>query len=484
MIRTFFTLALGFIPLFYIHAQQVGKIQALVQEFAQDPVLKYATVGFMAIDIDQNTIEGQWNADQALIPASSLKIVTTSTAIALLGCDYKFKTELQYDGYIENGILKGNLYIKGGGDPTLASPYMANVPSLNDLMISWVNAIKKAGIMKIEGSIIADDSYFDTNIIPYTWQWGDMGNYYGSGIYGLNIYDNLYNVYFQQQGKLLETPNIKRIVPDMPYLHFTNEVYSAAKGSGDNVYVLATPYSHEITLRGTLPIGSGEFRVRGAMPDPPFYAAYVLDKTLKNNGVDIAQAIQTLSVNNNVIRNSIHTHYSPSLFDISKHINEESRNLYSEALVKAIGLKVKNKASFEAGLLAIEEFWKARGVDMGGAFLHDGSGLSARNAITARILASILRKAYIDESFCKFYDQLAIAGVTGTIAHMKKSGNATKNLRAKTGSLNRVRSYSGYFTTKSGKNIAFSILVNNYTGSGMTMKQKIEDLLVKMAAVN
>ena len=221
------------------------------------------------------------------------------------------------------------------------------------------------------------------------------------------------------------------------------------------------------------------------MPDPPYFAAYTLDKALKNSGINVEKNIQTLSVPNNVERTVIHTTTSPSLFEISKHINEESRNLYSEVLVKAIGLKAKGKASFEAGLAAIEEFWKARGVDMGGAFLHDGSGLSARNAITTRILSSIMRKAYIDEqSFCKFYDQLPIAGVSGTIANMKKRGFATNNVRAKSGSINRVRSFTGYVTTRSKKVLAFSIIVNNYTCSGGAMRQRLEDFLVKMAALN
>jgi D-alanyl-D-alanine carboxypeptidase/D-alanyl-D-alanine-endopeptidase (penicillin-binding protein 4) len=461
------------------------KLDAAVAALAADPQLKYAGITFCVIDVEKNTIVSQFNPDMALIPASSMKVITTSTALAVLGADYQFRTLLQMDGYIENGVLRGNIYIKGGGDPCLGSPIMSGVPNTESLMATWVAAIKKAGIQRVEGAIIGDDSHFDSNIVPYTWQWGDMGNYYGAGIYGLNINDNLYNVFFQQQRTEGELSSIKRVQPAMPYLKFTNEVAFAGKGTGDNAYILASPYANEITIRGTIPVGTGEFLVRGAMPNPPFYAAYTLQTALQSSGVVVTQPAQALSKASNTARQTFHTYLSPPLLDIVKHTNEDSRNMYCEAFLKAIGLKSKGKPTMEMGLAAITEFWTARGVDMNGFFISDGSGLSARNNISARTFAQIMRKAYLDKAaFANFYDQLAIAGATGTLANIGKRSAAANNIRAKSGSINRVRSYTGYATTRGGRLLSFCIIVNNYSCSGGAMRSKLEELMIQIAELD
>jgi serine-type D-Ala-D-Ala carboxypeptidase/endopeptidase (penicillin-binding protein 4) len=482
--RFFTTFSLLFLSLI-LQAQGNAKLKTTVAALAADPQLKYASISFYAVDINKNSVEAELNPDMALIPASSMKVITTSTALGVLGGDYQFRTLLQMDGAIENGVLRGNIYIKGGGDPCLGSPIMASVPNTESLMNTWVAAIRKAGISRIEGSIIGDDSYFDSNIVPYTWQWGDMGNYYGAGVHGLNINDNMYSLFFQQQNKEGALSSVKRIVPAMPYLKITNEVTFGAKGTGDNAYIFASPYSTEITTRGTIPVGNGEFRVRGAIPSPPYYAAFALETALKNSGIAVSQSPKVVTTANDAGRQTFHTYLSPPLLDIVKHTNEESRNMYCEAFVKAIGLKAKNSPSMDKGLAAITEFWIRRGVDMNGFFISDGSGLSARNNISARTFTQIMSKTYSDtKTFCNFYDQLAIAGETGTLANIGRKSAAANNIRAKSGSINRVRSYTGYATTRSGRIIAFCIIVNNYSCSGGAMRQKLEELMIQIAQLD
>lgn len=462
---------------------QASKLDIAIDAMMQDPQLKYASVSFCAIDIEKNAVICERNPNLALIPASSMKVITTSAALGILGGGYQFRTLLQYDGSIEGGVLRGNLYIKGGGDPTLGSPMMSSAPNADAVLNAWVAAIRKAGITRIEGAVVGDDSYFDSNIIPYTWQWGDMGNYYGAGVYGLNFNDNMYSLFFQQKATVGDVPTIKRVEPALPYLQFTNEVSSGEKGSGDNAYIFSSPYGHEIVIRGTIPAGSGEFRVRGALPNPPYYAAYSLTEKLKNSGITVSKAPQVWSKPLTIMnRQTFHTTLSPPLLDIVKHINEDSRNLYCEALLKAIGLKVKNAPTFDAGLIAIMDFWMSRGVDMNGFFMHDGSGLSSRNSISARTFAQIMRKAYLEPTtFHDFYNQLAVAGETGTLAAIGKKTAAAGNIHAKSGSINRVRTYTGYATTRSGRVVAFSILVNNYSCSGGVMRKKLEELMIQIA---
>ena len=156
--------------------------------------------------------------------------------------------------------------------------------------------------------------------------------------------------------------------------------------------------------------------------------------------------------------------------------------MYCETMLKLIGAKVKGLGSTENGIAAVSDFWRERGLDMQGFFMKDGCGLSARNGVSAKTFAEIMRKMYLDKkTFNDFYNQLAIAGLTGTLKNFCKNSSAQNNMRAKSGSMNRIRSYTGYVTIKSGKTLSFSVIVNNYTCSGYMMKKKLETLLIALA---
>jgi len=463
-----------------------NKINSVLESFKQDSELKYATFSFCAIDINSNKIYAEHNSNAALVPASSMKVITTGSALAILGANFQFKTYLEYSGSISNGTLNGNIYIRGTGDPSLASPIMEGVLSREELMNAFVSAIKKAGIQKINGAIIGDGSYLDDKVMIDTWQWGDIGNHYGSGSFGLNYHDNLYYINFKRQNDYGKATPISHTVPTMPTLQFDNHVTAAGSRTGDNAYVYAAPFSNTITIRGTIPKGRGLFSVKGAMPDPALYCAQDLHQFLVNNNITISAAATTQRVKKKkTTRKTLYTYSSPSLDAICKHTNEDSRNMYCEALIKAIGIKQKKQGSTSAGIAAVQDFWRSRGLDMQGFFMKDGCGLSARNGISSKTFAQLMRKMYIDKnSFGDFYNQLAIAGKTGTLKNMCRNSYAENNIRAKSGSMNRIRSYTGFVTLRSGQKLSFSILVNNYSCSGYAMKKKLETLMIALAESN
>ena len=475
---------LFFILIAQIHAQ--SNLETTLLQFDQDPDLKYATFGFCAIDINRNRVVAQRNPNKALAPASSLKVVTTGVALATLGADYQFETYLQYDGSLQNGVLSGNLYIKGTGDPTLGSPFMKDVPSTEALMNSFVEVVRKQGIKKINGAVVGDASFFDPQSITPTWQWGDIGNHYGTGVYGLNIHDNLYYIVFQQSSKFGAKPKIKHFRPSVPNLKMENLVTNAGRRTGDNAYVYVAPYGENAYVEGTIPVGSSEFEVKGAVPNPPLLAANLLKNALVEQGIQVSKGATTQRIlKARAERNTFYTHLSPKLVDIVKHTNEESRNMYCEALIKAIGLKRLQKATLVDGLAAVTEFWRSRGIDTRSFFIKDGSGLSARNAVTAKTMAQIMRKMHIDKvNFHDFYNQLAVVGKTGTTQRLCLGTSAVGNIHAKSGSMNRIRSYTGYATTKKGNLLSFSMIINNYSCSGYVMRKKFEKLMIAMAELN
>jgi D-alanyl-D-alanine carboxypeptidase/D-alanyl-D-alanine-endopeptidase (penicillin-binding protein 4) len=463
-----------------------SKLEAALTNLEQDPELKHASISFCAIDIRNNTIYAQRNANKALTPASSMKVITTGAALATLGADYTFDTYLEYSGSISQGTLRGNLYVRGTGDPCLASPIMEGVPDRAALLAKFVAAVQKAGIQRIEGTVIGDGSYFEDQVVVPTWQWGDVGNHYGAGVSGLNYYDNLYYIYFNRTNTFGETPKISHTDPVIPNLTLDNRVTQAGSRTGDNAYVFSAPFGQQAIIRGTIPKGSGLFDIKGATPDPALLLAHNLREALIAKGIGVTRLPTTQrQYQRSESRRILLTHRSPKLSAICKHTNEDSRNMYCEALLKAMGAKVKGKGTTDMGIAVVMDLWRTRGLDLSGFFMKDGCGLSARNGVSAKTFAAIMRKMYLDKSsFGDFYNQLAIAGRSGTLRNVGRNSVAENNVRAKSGSMNRIRSYTGYVTTQSGRLLSFSILVNNYSCSGYRMRKKLETLLVAMAATS
>ena len=478
MKRIVFKLSIFFFLLSNLQSQSL--LDKAIERLANDPSLKNASLGISVLEVESGKQIAAHFPNQSLKPASSLKVVTTGVALALLGNDFRFKTVLEYDGTIDSeGTLHGNLYIKGYGDPTLASDHFKKAEKLNVVLSKWIAAIQKQGIKKIDGQIVGDASFFDSSVNGRTWLWEDLGNYYASGAWGLNIHENRYFLKFQQTARIGATPQIVSTSPQIPNLLLMNELKSAERGSGDNAYIFGAPYSYTRFVRGTIPIGSKIFTIKGSIPDPPFFAAHSLLYELEAKGISTNKlATSQFELDrlgeSRKKRTSFYTYQSPTLKEIVKETNLKSVNLYCEAMLRMIGETKTGKGNAAAGLEEIKTFWEGRGLNMDGFFMEDGSGLSPQNAVSAFHMASILRKLARDKKlFPAFYDSLPIAGQTGTIRGMFKNSPAYGKLRAKSGGMTRVRSYTGYAKTKSGKLLSFSIIVNNFSGKSSAVREKL-----------
>lgn len=456
-------------------------------KFTSDTDLMNASISISVMDAQTGVMVASFNPDRVLAPASSTKLITTGAALGILSPNYIFKTEIQYDGVFnaQTGVLDGNIYLKGYGDPTLGSSEMLGVADMNSIMSQFATAINQAGFRKINGKIVGDGSFFQRiDGIGMNWQWDDLGNYYGAGAYGLNINENYYFLSLQQAPLLGMQPKIVETEPFLPEVTFTNRLTSAASGTGDNSLIFTPPLNDESIVRGTIPIGLGIFKVKGSMPDPVFTAAYFLQQKLKMDFKTTFKkgAANFDDLNEPVLpRKTIYTQYSPKLSAIVERTNLESVNLYAETMLRTIGQTQSSMGTPNAGVEAVKTFWQARGVDMKGFFMEDGSGLSARNAISSKHFVSILYAIANDNTiYPAFYESLPKAGETGTLKNMFKGTKAVGKLRAKSGSMTRVRSYTGFVTRPNGKQWCFSVVVNNYTCSGSEIKTKLQDLMVSM----
>ncbi len=452
-----------------------------------DKTLKNAGVGFYAIDINTGEIIAELNSELALKPASTMKLVTTATALEIFGADYRFETQIYYDGEIDtvNKVLNGNIHIVGGGDPTLGSKYFRETKSkqfLND----WTKAIKDLKIDSINGSIIGDATIYSWDIVPPTWSWEDMANYFGAGACGLTVYDNRYTLHFETSSRIGGSTKITKIEPTIPNLTFENTVKSANTNS-DRSYIFGEPYSYSRYIRGELPAGKDDYKVKGSMPDPAYFAAYELEQNLIRTGIKIskpATTIRLLEKEGKLIKkrtNKIHTTYSPTLIKIIEKTNLISINLFAEHLLTHIGLEKNKNGYTKDGANAIEYFWATKGMNTGGLSINDGSGLSHYNTVTPKQLVFILSYMKTKSKYSEqFYNTLPITGKSGTLKSVCKGTVAQGLIHAKSGSVRNVRCYAGYTTSYSGREIAFAMMLNNFNCSSYKAKQKLENLMIAL----
>ncbi|WP_051295858.1 D-alanyl-D-alanine carboxypeptidase/D-alanyl-D-alanine endopeptidase [Eisenibacter elegans] len=462
------------------------QVQSALQTLVQDSVLRHGMLAVSVRSLRSQEVVVEHQGQLTLNAASVLKAVTTATALELLGSQFSFETTLAYDGRITTqGVLEGNLYLVGGGDPTFASPLMGQ--GLPLALAPFVQAVQRAGIRRIEGQIIADESLFDPNTLPYGWIWGDMGNYYGAPVHALNCLDNSYNLWLKPGATIGDPTEVVKTEPYLPGVVFHNRALTAAAGTGDNCVIYGAPYDQVRYTSGTIPQG-GLFKVRGAIPDPGMLLISHLRERLKQQGVEVigknnssrllAQAGQNLP---DTVRTVLYRHRSPALGQVAQVTNWYSVNLYAEAMLKALGREEKKQyGDTFAGAKAMKDYWQAQGLDVSGWVLHDGSGLSVSNGITTDLLTGILASMSQRKSYEVFYASLPVAGVSGTLAGMGGSSRIRGNLRAKSGAMTGVLAYAGYFTTATGEPMAFAIISNRHTCNYSTMRQKIETFLAAM----
>jgi D-alanyl-D-alanine carboxypeptidase/D-alanyl-D-alanine-endopeptidase (penicillin-binding protein 4) len=471
--------------LFSLITHSQNNVQKALAVFCEDKMNSNSSVSFIAFDLEKEEIVAKLNENQSLTSASVAKLFSSATAFELLGSKYITQTRIYYDGFIDkDSILNGNLWIRGGGDVSLGSKYFNSTNSELDFLNNWADSIKRKGINKINGAIIADGSEFGYDGAPDGWSWGDVGNYYGATASGINFFDNQILLYFKM-GKAGTLSQITEIFPFVPNLEMRNEVYSATV-SGDNSYIYGAPYSLDRFVKGKLPQFTERFVVKGSMPDPEFQLAYGFTNSLLKNGINVVQKPKTYRLIDVELPNSyekfnlLFSQSSKTIKEIAFWTNFKSVNLFAEGLLNQLGYSKTGNGSTDSSIKVLEEFW-AQKIDISGMVLKDGSGLSRSNAISANHFCQLLTYMYKSLNFNDFKETLPVAGKSGTISSLCKGQVGEGRIFAKSGTISKVKAYAGYVYSKSGKKLAFSISVNNYNGSSAELQEKIEKVLNAMA---
>ena len=470
-----------------LHLLAGAQTPAPVKWLLQAPYMRGASFSLVVKDVQEGKTVYSYDTDRLQSPASVLKTVATATALEILGEDYRYPTTLEYDGILENGTLEGNLYIKGSGDPSLGSSHFA--PGQNKFLSTWIAALQKAGIKHITGSVISDESIFDTEGVSIKWLREDMGNYYAPGSYGISIFDNMYKLSLQT-GAAGTRPVLKGTEPDIPFIRFKNYL-KAAPVSSDSAYIIGAPLDDVRYLYGVLPANREAYVLKGDIPDPALYLARYLTDQLQQKGirVDGSPSCYRIEVEENRWkkgeRKEIVTTYSPTLREIASICNHVSHNLYADALVKTVGLQYKPRrnemiSSFGRGVQVVKEYWEKKGLDVFPLRMNDGSGLAPADKVSAGFMGELLVYMATESAVSDaFIASLPQAGIEGSVRNFLKGSKLQGKAHLKSGGITGVRSYAGYIT-KDGKTYAVAVFSNNYSCSMSRMTGALEKLLLQL----
>ena len=470
-----------------LHLLAGAQTPAPVKWLLQAPYMRGASFSLVVKDVQEGRTVYSYDTDRLQSPASVLKTVATATALEILGEDYRYPTTLEYDGILESGTLEGNLYIKGSGDPSLGSSHFA--PRQNKFLSTWIAALQKAGIKHITGSVISDESIFDTEGVSIKWLREDMGNYYAPGSYGISIFDNMYKLSLQT-GAAGTRPVLKGTEPDIPFIRFKNYL-KAAPVSSDSAYIIGAPLDDVRYLYGVLPANREAYVLKGDIPDPALYLARYLTDQLQQKGirVDGSPSCYRIEVEENRWkkgeRKEIVTTYSPTLREIASVCNHVSHNLYADALVKTVGLQYKPRrnemiSSFGRGVQVVKEYWEKKGLDVFPLRMNDGSGLAPADKVSAGFMGELLVYMATESAVSDaFIASLPQAGIEGSVRNFLKGSKLQGKARLKSGGITGVRSYAGYIT-KDGKTYAVAVFSNNYSCPMSRMTRALEKLLLQL----
>lgn len=419
-----------------------------VNTMMTDPVLKNANWGFVVYDPKTKKVISSYNENTPLVPASTTKLLTTETAMSLLGENYRWMTQLEYSGSIdENGVLNGNLYIVGSGDPSLGTN-KAGAWSYRDIVSDFVGGLSREGIKKVNGDIIIQTALFKGNIskLPENVVWLENNNYY------------------------LPVGSTREINP-------ANEKLIVKKGnnfSGDKKFFYISPYNQQMVYADKY---DGDGILTTKLPDAPAYLANTFRTTLVKSGITVTGKVTPKMTDANPENRKLVSAYkSPTLSDIIYYTNQHSDNGLAEALLKTVGFQNLGDQTAESGRRVVTEHLKSEGFDMMGLNYMDGSGLSRSNNVTPIAQAKFLTSLMDEKYYKTYFNSLPVGGQSGTLKRMF-IGTGNGQVFAKTGTLNKVKTLAGYMKTNSGKTLVFSLMVNNYAGSVDMVKKRMEKIL-------
>lgn len=456
-------------------AQLVREIDSLVRD------VRFANAhwGVLIVHPERGDTVYAHNADKLFVPASNQKLVTGAVALAQLGPDFRTRTAVLARGPVRDGTLEGDLVLVGRGDPSWSDAMVgeAMLP-LRDL----ADSVQRRGIRRVRGRVVVATGHFRGPRLGFGWDWDDLEYAYGAPVDAVLLNEGLARIVVQGAGaagqpatvSVLPTPAAARVrmalAPTLPQPDSAG--VDVTWDDDDRAYV----------LRGAVGVGK-RLAVRVAMREPARAVSAAWLSALDERGVEVTSGSATDTSAAMLVGDTLTVHASPPLADVLRFFEKPSQNQLGEQLLRIIGLERAGVGSADSGLAVVRRQLAEWGVDSAAVVPRDGSGLSRHNFVAPRALVRILDAMRQREALARvFRDALPVAGVDGTLANRMRGTPAQGTVQAKTGFVDRVRSLSGYVTTRNGETLLFSALCNNWTTDVREVERVQDEIAARLAA--
>src|SRR5882672_5902445 len=480
----------------------IAELQARIQEVVRQPALEHGFFAVKIVSLDTGQLIYEQSSNKFVRPASNMKLYTVAAALDRLTPDYHFMTSVYAKKKPDKGTVKSDLIVYGRGDPSFAArfnngDYFKGIDALAGRIVA-------AGVKRVKGDLVGDESYFNGAPLGSGWEWEDLQRGYGAQVSALTINDNAIDLTVKP-GEQVGAAAVITSGPPATFMTIANRATTGPRGSKSDLQLYRGLGGNTLEVSGSLPLGDSGFIGSVAIPDPALAFATMLRDALVKRGVKIDGRVRTIDARSaaSIVPNplmaqtqttnvppqplpvEIASLQSPPFSLIAAHTLKPSQNLYTEIILRTLGKLTSVGASQtneEAGLIVVRNFLRQAGASESDLALNDGSGLSRNDMITANATVQLLTFMSKHKYFTQFRDALPIAGVDGTLRTRLRGTPAENNLRAKTGSLSSVASLSGYVTTAAGGHLVFSMMLNNYPDASALRRDSIDAIAVLLAS--
>ncbi len=446
------------------------KFAAGIEVLTGDSLLSNAHLGLAIYDITAESMLYELNSNRLFSPASNLKLFTSAAALELLGPGYRFKTGFYKTGRIDNkGRLKGDLIIRGGGDPLISGRFRESVTEVLEL---WADSLLLLGIKEIKGNIMVDNSFFSGPDLGAGWSWDDLSYWYACPLSALSFNDNCVDLEFFP-GLKVGDPAIIKINPVTDYIKITNQAVTSLADSDFTLDYYRVPYTNDVEFFGSMAVNDTDGVTDYVSVDrPELYTVSVFIDILKTKGIKFKGEYYSLddrgggelNISSAKMENELFEWKSDSLGSVISVINKNSQNFFAEQSLMTLGRELGGEGSLEKGIEIAAAFYDSIGISSDDLAMYDGSGLSYINLVKPSAITRLLRYMHEGPNSRVYYESLAIPGQDRSVRNRLMDEEYRENVHAKTGSISNTRSFSGYIDgPRTGHLIAFSIMINNYS---------------------
>lgn len=453
----------------------VEELRTAIANKLSRPEVRRGQIGLKIISLDTGSILFEQNAEKYFMPASNMKNFTVAAAIEKLSPDFRFITSVFATAMPNSdGVVEGPVRVFGRGDVSISysfydGDYYKGIDRLAE-------SIAAAGVKRIEGDLIADETYFSGDPMPGSWEWDDLQFYYGAEVSALPINDNAAAISVSP-GPIGYGCTVRLTPPNLIF-RVVNKCLTGKAGTRRTLRIVKELDRNLIEITGEMPLGGGNFNGFVSVSRPAEMFATLLKQRLELKGIQVVGrpiAVDSLDMIPQGLTTEIAQIESPPLSEIAARTMKPSQNMYTETILRVLGEEIgrkatanetektaaANKTSQELGSAAVKNFLREIGIEDDAVLQYDGSGLSRHNLVTPSALVRLYAYMGTQSKYAAVWrESLTIGGVDGTLRNRFSGTRAAANVRGKTGTINQVSALSGYVTSASGERFAFSMLVN------------------------